>query len=141
MTTLFELMKTTNFAWFLGHFGTVLSTVGYFVFGWNTYYQTLFLSCVSYGITMLYPPIQAVNIDYLLLCVSCYMYEPFWPVLIPLAGYSLLHTCTYFSNTIIAKVYPHMTQLQSPMDNLVKNQDSLLRYISYFVINLVSGKL
>ncbi len=131
MGSLLELVKTTNFAWFIGHLGTVIFTIGYFAFGWNSYYQILFLSCVSYGITMLYPPIQAVNIDYLMLCGTCFVYEPFWPVLIPLFGYSLLHSCTYISATIIGKVYPHMTQLKAPLDNLISNQDSILRYVSY----------
>ena len=134
MTTLLDLVKTTNFAWFIGHLGTVISTVGYFGFAWKTYYQALFLSCVSYGITMLYPPIQAVNIDYLLLCITCFMYDPFWPVLIPLAGYSVLHSCTYISNTIIAQVYPHMTQIKAPLDNFVANQDSVIRYVAIWEI-------
>eukprot|EP00834_Sanchytrium_tribonematis_P005059 NODE_283_length_10814_cov_0.705460.p12 type:complete len:131 gc:universal NODE_283_length_10814_cov_0.705460:9690-9298(-) len=130
MTTLFDIMKTTNFAWFIGHIGTVIFSIGYLIFGWNSYYQALFLSCVSYGITLLYPPLQAVNLDYLLLCITCFIYEPFWPVLIPLSAYSLLHSCTYVSGTIIGQVYPHMTQIKAPLDNMVKNQDTVLRYVS-----------
>ena len=121
-----------NLLWFMGHIGSAVLTLGYFGFGWNSYYFVLSLNCISYGVTMFWTSFQSSNMDYLILCIACLGCDPFWPLLISLAAYSFSYLCKFIKIAIVDEYCSHWTRTKMTLAYFAADK-AFLRYITYII--------
>ncbi|CDS13822.1 hypothetical protein LRAMOSA05996 [Lichtheimia ramosa] len=166
---LLGLVQTLQFAWFTGHFLTLLGTAFHLLSvvtfrTWVVPYRFAYVGALlSYGVVVskthksiklnavyLQRLVMDENVQYMLLALCWFFVNPVTVTLLPFATFSLFHSLGYVRNKILPTVYPseckEITSWQFKIRQGIqmwteKNYTSAMQFVAQTEVVAVMGRL